>query len=432
MQPLSITSAAGLRRRASPGGGFSRAGDARVSIWSKALLALAGTLLFFQGRVVSLTAYVLFGLYLGFRYATRHAVGTLRASRFGKRVRLFPGERADVVLEIASDSPFPLPWILVEETVDQNLRAREYGAYLFGISLGSRGRCVLTYPIEARSRGVYSIGPVHLTTGDPLGFAETRVELAGLTEVLVYPRIHPLDALGPGVVAVAGTTKSYKRRIEDISRPVGVRDYVAGESIRHVHWKATAHAQSLKVKTFEATGHDDWVVVLDLVPEHYRSWNVTSMSELAIEVAASLLADAARKRQAFGLYMLGRVQGTKRSSFWSSGVRKGHAHLATCLEMLARAELGGESAGVVTVLEQAAARVAATTTIFVVTPRVDARIAASLLRVAKTGRRAVVVEVTDDPESGSLPAGVGYARVSYRGDIARTFTGRHPIGAIHR
>lgn len=156
------------------------------------------------------------------------------------------------------------------------------------------------------------------------------------------------------------------------------------------------------------------------------------MSELAIEVAASLLADAARKRQAFGLYMLGRVQGTRRSSFWSSGVRKGHAHLATCLEMLARAELGGEPAGVVTMLEQAAGRVAASTTIFVVTPRVDARIAAALLRVAKTGRRAVVVEVTDDPESGPLPAGVGYARVSYRGDIARTFTGRHPIGAIHR
>src|SRR5690606_21051150 len=104
------------------------------------------------------------------------------------------------------------------------------------------------------------------------------VELAGFTEVLVYPRIHPLDALGPGVVSVAGTTKSSKRRLEDISRPVGIRDYVAGESIRHVHWKATAHTQSLKVKTFEATGHDDWVVVLDLVPEHYRSWNVTSMS----------------------------------------------------------------------------------------------------------------------------------------------------------
>src|SRR5690606_7761604 len=181
-----------------PGRGrFSGVGDARVSIWSKALLAVAGTLLFFQGRDVSLTAYVLFGLYLGFRYATRHAVGTLRASRVGKRGRQFPGGRAEVVLEIANDSLVHLTWHVGEETVDQSLRAREYGAYLFGISLGSRGRCVLTYPIEARSRGVYSIGPVHLTTGDPLGFAETRVELAGLTEVLVYPRIHPLDALGP-------------------------------------------------------------------------------------------------------------------------------------------------------------------------------------------------------------------------------------------
>lgn len=34
----------------------------RVSVWSKAMLALAGMILLFRGGVVSLTAYVLFGL----------------------------------------------------------------------------------------------------------------------------------------------------------------------------------------------------------------------------------------------------------------------------------------------------------------------------------------------------------------------------------
>jgi len=53
-----------------------------------------------------------------------------------------------------------------------------------------------TLHVRPAQRGLYRLGSAELTTGDVLGF-DTRTEAApGTAELVVYPRVVPLDQLG--------------------------------------------------------------------------------------------------------------------------------------------------------------------------------------------------------------------------------------------
>lgn len=405
---------------------FNGMGGALVSTWSKAIAGIVLLALLFHGKAVYVAAYSLLALYFGFSRALRYAARCLELKRSLSSVRLFPGEQAVVTLEINNPSPFPLPYLLVEESVDRELAAPGRARYAFATSLPGRGSQKIEYVIQAKKRGVYGVGPLRVTAGDPVGFDEAQVQMQGRSEILVYPRVYPLEALGIRGGAVAGLVKSPRRYIEDPTRVAGIRDHTAGESIRHVHWKATAHTGSLKVKSFESTHQVDVVVLLDLVRDHYLSWNAETMSELAIELAASLLAEGCHKRQQFGLFALARLAG-EGAPLIATGMRKGEAHLAYILEMLARMELEGRSASLSDALVRVAANAAPNAVVFVVAPRVDSETQQALVRLAREGRRLVVVEVSDEPQGPPLPQEIGYARVGYRGDITKTMARRNPV-----
>ena len=139
--------------------------------------------------------------------------------------------------------------------------------------------------------------------------------------------------------------------------------------MRFVHWPATAHTGELMVKSFEPMQHFDVAVVLDLHHASYRSWNRSLMSELAIEVAASLLSTASRSHQAFGCFMLARhgsphdgdaeegpPSARRREPVIRTGMGKGEAHLRHALELLARVQLTDDPVGLEHVLSDTMSR----------------------------------------------------------------------------
>jgi uncharacterized protein (DUF58 family) len=84
---------------------------------------------------------------------------------------------------------------------------------------------------------------------------------------------------------------------------VGVRDYVYGDDLRRVHWKATARAQKLQSKIYEPTTIYDLVIFLNSdskLDAHYalhKEWQ-----ELSICVAASIASWGLDEGYAVGLY----------------------------------------------------------------------------------------------------------------------------------
>jgi uncharacterized protein (DUF58 family) len=69
--------------------------------------------------------------------------------------------------------------------------------------------------------------------------------------IIVYPRIFPINQFFIPSLFPLGDFRSGQRFFQDPVRLIGLRGYQPGDSLRHIHWKASARGQGLRVKVFE-------------------------------------------------------------------------------------------------------------------------------------------------------------------------------------
>jgi uncharacterized protein (DUF58 family) len=113
-----------------------------------------------------------------------------------------------------------------------------------------------------------------------------------------------------------------------------VRDYQHGDSLRHVHWKASARLQSLQVKVFEPT--TTFKVAIFLSVESFNDNGAVNEEnfELGISVAASLAHHVVEQGSPAGVFVNTRqVDSDQPVSLAPSGSRD---QLTSLLEALAK------------------------------------------------------------------------------------------------
>jgi len=101
-----------------------------------------------------------------------------------------------------------------------------------------------------------------------------------------------------------GEIKAERRIFEDPTRTIGVRDYSPHDSLRHVHWKASARHQKLQVKVFEPT--TTLKVALFLAVDSFQDndgVNTEEDFELGISTVASIANYVVQQRSPVGLYV---------------------------------------------------------------------------------------------------------------------------------
>ena len=111
-------------------------------------------------------------------------------------------------------------------------------------------------------RGAYRQDKFRIVTRFPFGFLQKarRVELGA--EALVYPSVEPSRDFFEILPALQGALESHsKGGGHDL---YALRDYIPTDSVRHVHWKASARSGALMVREF--TREDDCRVLLVLDP----------------------------------------------------------------------------------------------------------------------------------------------------------------------
>jgi len=116
------------------------------------------------------------------------------------------------------------------------------------------------YQFRPLKRGSYRWNGLNVLGTDALGLTlRTRHYDTELTEVLVMPTPIPLNvelpAGGSWGVSEAESGQTRGAGIE----PRGIREFVHGDSLRHVHWRSTARTGRLLVKEFEAGTHSSAV-----------------------------------------------------------------------------------------------------------------------------------------------------------------------------
>ena len=280
--------------------------------------------------------YLLMLIYLISRLWARRSLTRLQATRrFVDRA--FFGDQVDVHLTIHNASLLPVTWVALREFLPGALTPITTVRQV--ASLEANERWQVTYSLECRKRGVYSIGPMELETGDLLGAQPPRRKEIEPQRLIVYPKVVPLSALGLPTRAPLAALKTPIPIFEDPARVTGVREYQQGDSPRRIHWTATASAGRLLVKQFQPAIARDMHIVVNMRPEDYEDRHTFRAIEMAITTAASLANHViGREGLAAGLTVEGwdTVQADWRR--FSLLPRAERAQLMALLEVLARVQ----------------------------------------------------------------------------------------------
>ncbi|MET7337331.1 DUF58 domain-containing protein [Nonomuraea sp. NPDC005650] len=150
----------------------------------------------------------------------------------------------------------------------------------------------VSYRLLTRRRGETPVGPLLLDRTDPFGLARRSIAYGRTDLLLVRPRTVPLAPPHAG-------RRRHLDGLDSRSAPSGaisfngLRDYVIGDDLRHVHWRSTARTGVLMVKELTDVNLPSTVTVLDTRRSSYEG---DDEFELAVDVAASVACAVTRDR----------------------------------------------------------------------------------------------------------------------------------------
>lgn len=362
--------------------------------------------------------YVCLGLYIWERWHTPRAMAKLQVKR-NFHDHAFWGESLPITLQVTNHNRLGLPWLQLQESVALELRGSEATDHV--MSLPGKETAEITYNVHARRRGYYKLGPLQIVTGDLFGLYQEQYGRVEPSYFTVYPRLIPLAQLGLPSRLPFGTIASPQRLFADPARPLGVRDYQSGDSLRQINWKASAHTRHLLVKTYQPAISLETAILLNLNQAAYNRRTRLDTIEWAIEVAASLAAHLIEQRQAVGLITNGadplqgandqdfdeasgrlqRQQLAAGSRFVSITPRPGRNQLMRILERLARLEAipTDEFADW---LHQACHALSWGTTLLVITTDGSEATCQALHRLVKVGLNPLLLTVEPSPNFGQV------------------------------
>ncbi|GAC1344414.1 MAG: DUF58 domain-containing protein [Ktedonobacteraceae bacterium] len=237
----------------------------------------------------------------------------LQYTRQFSEQRVLFGERVTLSLAVENAKLLPLPWLEVEDTMP---RALTVGGQKVRVSLiGDTAildnlfstrwyeRVTRRYTLNCNTRGVHKFGPTVMRSGDVFGFLSNEKSFDNWQYLLVYPLVVPLTSFSLPARHPFGDRRAPRRLLEDPLRVIGVRDYAYGDSLRRVHWKATARTMQLQSKVYEATTTYTMVLFLNIVAQFDTRFGLQpEVQELAICATASVSDWALNEGYAVGLY----------------------------------------------------------------------------------------------------------------------------------
>jgi uncharacterized protein (DUF58 family) len=358
----------------------------------------------YGGRMLFLLAYGAVVVLLMARFLSRGRL-SVKAERTDIPSRLRQSQSADVTLRVTV--PRRTGLFLVEERMHPHLgRTRTLPVAARG------GRDIeFRYSFTPRLRGVYEVGPLVAVWSDPFGLTKRVTELLPAARVVVHPSTEPV------------TDRPLTRQWEDppvrppVSRPwptgfefYGMRDYVNGDDLRRVVWRAVARTGRMLTRESEQGITDQVQIMLDTDRNHHSPGVPSDTFEAAVRAAASLA--VRHLRDGFSVTING-------NACPLAPPARGERGRVPVLDALAA--VTWSDAPLTEALDRMLTSGRRDTHTIVITPRLDARSGSRLRLMADSGTGLVVV-VLDwedaDPASLRIAGGIGAQVVVMRPQTA--------------
>ncbi|MFZ2488369.1 MAG: DUF58 domain-containing protein [Anaerolineae bacterium] len=204
----------------------------------------------------------------------------VRVSRITRSRRSQVGRIAEEQFEVTNSGWLPKLWLEVRDHSD----LPQHDASRVLNSIGARRMRRWIVRTYCQRRGRFRLGPITLSSSDPLGLFPRERELAATSTMIVYPATIDLPGFQPPIGLLPGGDAMRRRTHYVTTNVSSIRDYVPGDSFNRIHWRSTARTGRMMVKEFELDPTADVWIVLDL-DLGAQAGDATSMPEQDINAA---------------------------------------------------------------------------------------------------------------------------------------------------
>lgn len=259
---------------------------------------------------VLLVAVLTFGYASLTEVWTRYGTTRLEYERRLTTDRAVAGDDVGLDVTIWNRKPLPLPWVTGADRVPERILVRERPEMASDDqrpatlllrndwALAWYERVVRHFHLDNVRRGSYQFGPASLGIRDPVGRLAREEEVGGQDALIVAPAMaalrHPERASSP-----LGDRRTRQSLTVDPSLYAGVRPFQPGDSLRLVHWRATARLGSPVSRRLEPARGREVILIVDVQTvdgQYWLTWDEDAFESLCIiaaSVARRLLDDGA-------------------------------------------------------------------------------------------------------------------------------------------
>lgn len=286
-------------------------------------------------------------------------------------------------------------FLTIHERLPEWIVSEDADASLFNVD--ALGETLVRQPVTYRKRGVHDVDSFIVTATDPLGvFAfSKRIPCSG--EIVVYPQATRFEAIPLSGSDRFGWQEFVSMMLHGTSvDPDGVRPYVAGDPLRHIHWRQTARTGALSVIEFEEAQAINLVIVLDARRDTDVGSGTNTTLEYGVRMAAAVAEEAIRQGAMVQLIVPHDATATRSEVETTVSIGRSRTQLYTILDTLARVEARSATS----ISELIASEVRYTppgTGVVVITSDADPDLTETLMRYTATGANVDVVYI--DPST---------------------------------
>lgn len=202
---------------------------------------------------------------------TKRGFDKISYKRRFDRSSVFVGQKVILVDEVVNKKILPLPWVRLESKMDYSIKttgesefdSSDRDVHRTLLSLLPYQKLTRRHHLICTKRGVFELDTIALTLGDVFGFAEEFRSFETDAKIIVYPQILSKEDLTIPSQIFIGEQMVKRWIIEDPFITVGTRDYLPGDNIKQINWKASARTKNVQMKVNDHTADREVVILVN-------------------------------------------------------------------------------------------------------------------------------------------------------------------------
>ena len=175
-------------------------------------------------------------------------------------VRVAPGTRVEVSIDVENRSAAPTAVLLIEDRIPAAL-----GRPARLVVSGIRGRATqrVSYTVVPQMRGRYPLGPLTVDVSDPFALCRQRIEFEEREELLVTPEVEDLSAASDPTFGSSVGSSRARQLFRTGEEYYTMRQYQEGDDLRRIHWASVARTGQLMIRQDESSRRANGLIFLD-------------------------------------------------------------------------------------------------------------------------------------------------------------------------